>query len=563
MKKILLLNSLLFFTIGVFGQQSLNEQIYKAYNISFSDIEAAKNIITSIDESLVKTLPDSSRFNYHYACAGIASANEDKNGVIHHLQETKHLCESSIGIRQVVYLEIMNALASAYEDKDDLDSALAIYQEGIVKGLPIRNWEGAMVEFGNLNSGLASLYEKKGWLKEVPDMWRNAWDFWPKEDASFKTYNVYPLFMLSNYYERQGEYSKALEINKEMYDYSLSYVGQTDSIWCDILYQKGTILGHQGKYEDAVKIYSEGIAIAKKNGIKGEKLVSLYGNFICSLAEYETLQNIDIVLAELQKTCPQIYSQALFNVGLIYEKNKHYKEAIDYVCRAKACANVEEQEKYDWYIQLYTSEYNNQQVLNTLNSSTIPNKGTNEWFVYMEKLANASYYDKDKKSAENILLTIINESVENKIPEQEKFRFINMLVGCAADINDYATVLKFSKEWIEYAKKTFGEESKEYFASLSTTAIGYIKTNDYKRADSMLELCTPLCIALFGKKSEQYAAILHNNGRVAQLTGELKSAKAFYNESLYIFSLMKTPISRTKRTRECLGEVELLLKEQL
>ena len=563
MKRILLLNLCLLCVVCSFAQQSVKEKIYSAYNAHFSNIDIAKDIIATIDESIVVTLPDSSRFDYHYVCAGIAYSTNDNEGIIHNLLEVKRLCEASIGIREVVYLEIMYALASAYEDKGDFDNALAIYQEGIVKGLFIRNWEGAKEYFGQLNSGLASVYEEKGWQKEVPGLWRNAWDFWEKESLTFEIYNVFPLFMLSDYYERNGEYDKALEINREMSDYVLTQTNRTNPIWCDILFQKGSILGHQGKYEEAVRNYREGINIAKQNCVEEEILESLYGNLICSLAEYETNQNIDVVLSELQIACPQLYSQALFAVSYIYEKNKRYKDAIDYINQAIPLVHGKDKEEYEWLLGLYTYEYNNQQELDMLIKSPIPDNDTSEWFSYMEKLANAYYRDKNKEKAKDILVQMVNESIANKRPESERNRLIYLLVGCAFEVDDYTMVLKFSKERIEYTRKKFGEQSNEYLETLNAIAISYMKTNDYKRANSVLELCSPLCIMLWGRESEQYAIVLHNYGRVAQLAGDLISAKAFYQESLSISALVKTPLIMTKLTRECLGEVELLLKEQL
>lgn len=181
----------------------------------------------------------------------------------------------------------------------------------------------------------------------------------------------------------------------------------------------------------------------------------------------------------------------------------------------------------------------------------------------MEKLANAYYLDKNKEMAKEVLEQIVTVSIRKRQSDSEQSRFIKMLISCAADVNDYITVLKYSKIRIDYDKNKFGKQSKEYYASLNTEAIAYIKTNDHKRAHSILEICTPICITLFGKESEQYATLLHNKGRTAQLAGDLKSAKAYYEESLSVHSLAKTPASRTLRTREYLGKVELSLKEQL
>lgn len=563
MKRIFLLIICILGTICSSAQQSVNDKIYNAYNICFSDIITARDIIETIDESVVETLPDSSRFDYHYVCAGIAYAEEDYERIIRHLQEAKQLSETFMGIREVVYLEIMATLASTYKNNGDLDNALAIYQEGIVKCLPIRNWEGAKEYFGQLNSGLAFVYEEKGWQKEVPNLWRGAWDFWEKESSTFELYNIFPLYMLSDYYIRKGEYDKALEINREISDYVLTQTSRTNPIWCDIFFQKGSILGHLGKHEDAAKIYREGIDVAKQNGVEGETLESLYGNLICSLAEYETITNIDVALTELQEVCPQLYTQALFAVSYIFERNKRYKDAINYINKAISLAHGKDKERYEWNLELYTSEYNNQQELEMLINSPIPHNGTSEWFSYMEKLANAYYTDHNKEKAKDILAQMVNESIINKSSESEKYRLIDLLVGCAADVDDYTTVLNFSNEWVEYVRKNFGKQSKEYFASLNTAAVGYIKTDDYKRANSILDICSPLCLTLFGRESEQYAIVLHNYGRVAQIAGDLASAKAYYIESLSIFSLLGTPLIQTKRTRECLAEVESLLKEQL
>lgn len=550
-------------TVSAFAQQSLSDRINSAFDICFTDLSAAKNNINSIDESALSSLPDSTCFDYHYVCATIASNEGDKESVIRHLQETKRLCEVSLGIHRPVYLEIMNALASAFDDKGDYENALAIYQEGIVKGLSIRNWDDAKIEFGNLNSGLASIYEKKGWNSEVPSMWRNAWEFWIKKETNFETYNVFPLYMLSDYYNRHGDYDKALEVNKEMSDFASIQTSNTNPLWCELLYQKGTIIGHQGNYKEAVEVYRQGIIVAIQSDIQGETLEQLYGNMICSMAEYDDRSNIDIALSELKQVCPTLYSQVLFSVSYIFEKNKKYNDALDYINRALSLVSGNDKEKYEWYAGLYSHEYDNQQQLEKLCASNVPNKGSSEWFTYMEQLANAYYGDKQKEMAKDVLVQIVNEANKNKESENTLARFIDLLVGCAADVDDYSTVLEYSNEWISYAKKNFGDQSKQYYSSLNTLAVAYIKTGDYNRAKSTLELSGPLCMALFGKESEQYATELHNNGRVAQLLGELNAAKTYFDESLSIHSKIKTPLNRTARTRECQGEVEFQLREQL
>lgn len=138
--------------------------------------------------------------------------------------------------------------------------------------------------------------------------------------------------------------------------------------------QKGSILCHQGKYEEAVKAYKEGLFVAKENGIKDEKAEQLYGNMICCLSEYGSYQSIDTALSELHTYFPKVYSQTLFSLSSVFEKNKRYKDAIEYISRAIPLVNGNVKEQYEWYKNFYSHEYDNQQQLILLLKNVAPNR---------------------------------------------------------------------------------------------------------------------------------------------------------------------------------------------
>lgn len=548
--------------LAAFAQQSVSEKIGAAHDSFLSNRDKARDIITSIKDDDVKDLPDSVRFDYHYVKGAFAFNENNYENAVVHLLATKKLCETSLGIKKAVYLEIMNSLGLTYDYLGKYEEALAIYQEGIVKGLAIRDWPGAKESFSEMNAGLASIYERRGWLSEVPGLWRDTWGFWNKTVTPFEPENIAPLQHLYQFYLRQSDYDKALDVIIETADFVSLYTDRYNPIWNSILFDKGVVLGKQGKYKEAADQYREAIKIAMINKDHGY-LALIYGNLVCDLAEYEDTSIIDICLSEINQYCPERYAESLWAVSYIFEKRRLYNDALAYVRKAIPLVDGETKENYEWHAGKYESEAVNQENLNKLCAMTVPKKGSAEWFEYMEQLANIYYGDNQTDKAKSVLEEMVKETEGNKAYKDERVRLLDLMIGCAIDISDDATILLYADEWVNGAKKKFGEKSIAYFNSTNTVAVSCIKTNDTKRAKNLLDKITPLCIDLAGKESAQYATLLHNKGRVAQLSKEYESAKSFFEESLSIHTSIKTPENQMSRTRECLGEVELKLREQI
>lgn len=178
-------------------------------------------------------------------------------------------------------------------------------------------------------------------------------------------------------------------------------------------------------------------------------------------------------------------------------------------------------------------------------------------------MAEAYYADDQPERARDVLTEIVEEAYRSHLPQDQRMEWVNLLMSCAMDVGDYASVLRYSADWMEYGRTHYGEHSTEYYNSQNITAVACIKSGDLKQAEDILRRSTALCIALYGKDSENQAIQLHNTGRVAQLQGDLVRAKGLYEQALDVMERADVPEGRRARTRQYLGEVELSLKEQL
>lgn len=154
------------------SQNTISERL--SHVLKVQDMDLGIKLYNEISAVNLKQLPDSSLFNYHYLGGYLNSEIPNHEKAITHLLEAKRLCETSLGTYSIGYMEIINGLGNEYIELGQYDDALAIFQEGIVKSMAIRN--SATHAFGHLIVGLQNCYEYKGWLNEIPALSSDAWN---------------------------------------------------------------------------------------------------------------------------------------------------------------------------------------------------------------------------------------------------------------------------------------------------------------------------------------------------------------------------------------------------
>lgn len=553
-----------FSPMTAFAQQTTAEMVAMAdAALQNEDIVLSRRIVARIDSNDIASLPDSTAFDYYWVCGNLAYEDDRYDELIDYLVKARRLCEGSYGIHQVVYLQVMSALADAYEELGRLDEAMEVCQEGIVKGWNVGSYGNFKEPFGELYSSLASLYEKKGWYKEVPVLWYSAWNNWDKTYEPFEAANLHPLYMLQVFYTNRGEYDEALKVNDKMTALTAEMVDRMHPVWCDILFYRGVIYGHQGDYRKAVETYSEGLHIARHNALHDENYELLFGNRLVSMAEFSERSEMDAALEEAKREVPNRYIQYLYNVGKTFHKRRMYDDAISYMSLAAQLAEGEEREVCEQRCADFAEAKERHQQLERVLQRPVPPKGSSEWWMLKGDVAEAYYADDQPERARDVLTEIVEEAYRSHLPQEERMEWVDLLMSCAMNVGDYACVLRYSSDWMEYGKKHYGERSAEYYNSQNATAVACIKTGDLKQAEEVLRRCTALCIALYGEDSENQAIQLHNTGRVAQLQGDLVRAKGLYEQALDVMERADVPEGRRARTRQYLGEVEHSLKEQL
>lgn len=523
-----------------FAQTSLPEKL--SHVLEVQDMDLGMRLYQEITEADLKQLPDSSLFDYHYLGGYLNSSafkydlqsdvmlNHDK--AISHLLKAKDLCDTKLGTYSIGYMEIMRGLGDEYIELGKYENALAMYQEGIVKSMAVRN--SGSHAFGNLIMGVQECYENMGWFNEVPNHLMDAWSFWPKDETLLETYTYYPLWCLEQFYRRYGMYDKALSISEEIEKFIISKGGDYHPEMCEALYMKGNILKNTDKQEDAIAEYERAINISKKNKIDDSELLGmLYGNLLMTLASNGEYAKCESLLNEIEiyskKTHnPTQYANALFSLAnSLCEKGK-YVSALGYNAQLLKLS-LSDEEKQVVERQTNTIKYN-QEI--TESHSLLEERfrsleiGSAEWFETAHKLSSAYYIFKDWDGNDCVLKNMYEAMLSHPTngSDYRLWVLMNLYMNCLEN-EDYSDALRFALEKYEVILSVSDATELHRINAINDVAVAKMKCNNLEGIDSDLAAIESFDLAQFGEISGEYATYLHNRGRAYQLQKKFDEAK--------------------------------------
>lgn len=523
-----------------FAQTSIPEKL--SHVLEVQDMDLGMRLYQEITEADLKQLPDSSLFDYHYLGGYLNSSafkydaecdvmlNHDK--AISHLLKAKDLCDTKLGTYSIGYMEIMRGLGDEYIELGKYEDALAMYQEGIVKSMAVRN--SGSHAFGNLIMGVQECYENLGWFNEVPNHLMDAWSFWPKDETLLETYTYYPLWCLEQFYRRYGMYDKALSISEEIEKFIISKGGDYHPGLCEALYMKGNILTNAGRPEEAIADYERALDISKKNKIDDSELHGmLYGNLLMTLASNGEYAKCESLLNEIEiyskKTHnPTQYANALFSLAnSLCEKGK-YVSALGYNAQLLKLS-LSDEEKQVVEGQTNTIKYN-QEI--TESHSLLEERfrsleiGSAEWFETAHKLSSAYYIFKDWDGNDCVLKNMYEAILSHPTNGSDYLLWVlmNLYMNCL-EKEDYSDALKFALEKYEVILSVSDATELHRINAINDVAVAKMKCNNLEGIDSDLAAIESFDLAQFGGISGEYATYLHNRGRAYQLQKKFDEAK--------------------------------------
>lgn len=114
-------------------------------------------------------------------------------------------------------------------------------------------------------------------------------------------------------------------------------------------------------------------------------------------------------------------------------------------------------------------------------------------------------------------------------------------------------------EWLDSNKFPLNSEVRGWV--YSKLAIAYMYGEQFKKAENSINKAEQILVPVYGYQSQEYATILHNKGRLAQLNGKLDEAKQCLEKSVKI--QIELAGRAMDKTTQYLDEVNHAIKVQL
>ncbi len=521
-----------FCTFSGMAQVTLPERLSHALEVQ--DMEMGVKLYNEITEADLSQFPDSSLFDYHYLGGYLNSEIPNHEKAVTHLLEARKLCDTSLGTHTIGYMEIMRGLGDEYIELGQYDEALAVYQEGIVKSMFVRN--GAPEAFGNLIMGVQRCYEHKGWFNEIPAHLYDAWSFWSKDEKPFSTYSYFPLWNLHQFYRRYELYDKALQVSDVIIKFISEKVGPQHTEMAEELYMRGNTLVDMGRNVDAVETYYKALSILKLNKSDTNELYGqIAGNLLIAIIPTERWNECDEILKDIKNygrsvNDYDIYKNALFSAANRFNSKGNYAKALSLNIELLGL-NLSDKEKETIENQTNTIRYNRDIII------ALPqleeqfrtfSQGTAEWFEAGHKLSSAYYLQKEVDRNICVLRKMYDAIAANESNGKDYcFWVLNNLYGICFEKKEYNNALRYATEKWDYISSV-SEITEDYLYALNDVVAAKLRSNCTDGIEDDLEKVGIYCRKLFGEDSNAYAIYLHNKGRAYQLQGRLNKAKETY-----------------------------------
>jgi tetratricopeptide (TPR) repeat protein len=449
------------------------------------------------------------------------------------LVKAKEICEAKLGIGNnvFVYFEIIKALGEACEELNKKDEALLWYEEGIIKGLPYLETDVEPLHsyFKDIRNYLADIYEKKG-NKDIAKYWRT---------------------------------------NKP-----LDFVGSFD--YAIELFHQAIQLNKENKYCEAIKLLDDAKSIFKRYGNEGKEMMQpLYRAYLLCYTGLGDTKKIDALLKSKTRTKTMFNDgKESFLVGDMFEVISsfitiHYDVKTAEYYYQKLLNNVDKNNQKDLNqvkkigdnINFFKTTYALLDSLETIKTS-VPILSY-EWGISSLKQANLLMRIHRFDDANMLCEQIYKMSVVLKEDPQNLHWFVlKNLANYYNQKKDLDKTVQYSKEqliWLD--SKNIRLDAEERGWIYNQLGIAYLNGELYKEATDMLTKAENILLPIYGHQSQEYATILHNKGRLAQLVGNLDNAKQYLEEAVKI--QVELDGKAMDRTLQYLDEVNHSIKVRL
>lgn len=255
---------------GILKAGSGADLLRKANDLYYADNDdEALAMIMEIPISAIEAEQDSVIFEYCYLYAAMTERSDSTEDTYRRniINRGIDLLETVLPIHTPRYLELLNALADYQtNDDDDIEAAIKTYQRGLIIGASLTTDINGAFWYGTFMWQLAELYEQKGYLSQMEQLYNSVADYMPPETGIAHV----GLSLLSGYYHRQGRYSDAAHTNRRALSLIESTLGKVSEEYLSTSLSLAYNLGNDGDYAGSVATLVSSLRLCLDNGITGE-----------------------------------------------------------------------------------------------------------------------------------------------------------------------------------------------------------------------------------------------------------------------------------------------------
>lgn len=511
---------------SVAAQQFIPQRI--RHIIESKNYKEAEIFMQQIQEVDIVNLPDSSLLDFYYMAGWNSSENKDYEKQIEYLVKAKELCETKLGIYNYVevYFEIIKALGEACEDLDRDDDALLWYEEGVIKGLAFMNSRNATFQtyFKDIRENAADIYKRRG--------------------------------------------------NLDIATYLRSNSGVDSFHYASDLVDKAVLMYHKKEYCETMKLLDEAEQIFKNYGVDGvDMLQAVYFVYMLCYAQQGDKKHINTLISS--KGDAMFYNDKesslvsyMDEVIAIFTNVHHNIKTADYYYRKlQQMADVhnpdemKEVEKIGSRLKIFKNIY--AQIDSLENERTPLPMYSYEWGLTSLRKANLLIRIQRIDEGIKIYEQIYDMSANLKDDPQKLHWFVLMNLSDYYNVKqNYDCARKYLNEqlsWLDSQAVPFEHEERGWV--YNKLGLVSLKENRFIDAKEMFAKAEKIMLPIFGPKSDEYATLLHNRGRAAQLEGQLDEALQLFEEAAKIQTELNGKVM--DRTAQYIEEVKHAIEVRL
>lgn len=509
------------------------------------------NFLQSLNESDLSQSPDSVIYQYHYLIGSWLDYNDgDLAQRIYHIEKALNLIETKpifpLGIFDIEYLWLCNAMASYYEELGDIDKAIYQYERTLVRGEKFLNKElnaNLREAKSDCISSLGTLYVKKGYKREAINCFEKAFEISYIDYKPGATETYFPLWLLCNYYRDEKDYDKSISHWKRLICFFEEHHTILTEEYASTYYFLGNTYREAKDLDSSIASYKQAISIYQQINASFEETESAYGNLLCAYAEAGDTDGFKEIKSILQKyyfsqNKKENYYSSLWAATTLFPSDK-VKPLMDELLENFSKLEISQQVKI--MIRLANMNLDVEPISSILYCnrgidliSQSKHKDTAVGWLYTLYQIRSLAYQKQSnlKSAIDDALCALNYFGKcNDITDVTKQQLLFRVVNLCLDNKDYVKVVELEKNLLPLTKDLYSEKSHEYVSNLTMIGISLMYNGKYKKAINAFKELSNLILQIDGESSVNFATNLHNMGRAYMLKGKNKEAIAYLEEA--------------------------------